>query len=193
MALSAFSSAAGDAKGFVTKIMTDPGMTAQLKTMYSYYRDRKHISKESLLEVVDDYAKYLNQSQELNFKRWRIMDRIVHLNPVIYGSYEAEVANVKQYINQRIDWLDSKLEYVPNAIPPISLENGKIGFSVSKNTIRLTGITSPVRIHIVNLAGITVLKSTLSSDLTVNVPKGVYLTVITDDSGQSYNYKAVIQ
>jgi hypothetical protein len=189
LALSAFSSATGDAKGFVTKIMADPEMTAQLKTIYSHYRDRNRISKESLLEIVDNYANYLDQSQQLNFKRWRIMDRNVHENPVVHGSYEAEVANVKNYIHQRIDWIDSKLEYVPTAIHPVSLENPNIVLSVSKNTIRLTGITTPVRVHIVNLAGVTVFKSTVSSDLIVNLPQGIYLTLITEKSGQSYTYK----
>lgn len=189
LALSAFTNAAGDAKNFVSKIMSDPEMTVQLKAIYSYYRDRNSISKESLLAVVDDYANYLDQSQQLNFKRWRIMDRSVHENPVVHGSYDAEIANVKEYINQRIDWIDSKLEYVRTAIRPVSQENPKIGLSTSKNTIRLTGITASVRVHIVNLAGVTVFKSTVSSDLTVNLPTGIYLTVITEKSGQSYTCK----
>ena len=53
----------------------------------------------------------LNESQELNFIRWPIMNQYVHLKPRIRGSYEAEVENIRSYISKRISWMDKKMGF----------------------------------------------------------------------------------
>ena len=61
-------------------------------------------------------------SQELNFLRWPIMKKIVHQNPRIWGSYAAEVENVRDFIRKRVEWMDNCLgyTYVPESISTIS-------------------------------------------------------------------------
>ena len=46
------------------------------------------------------------------------MNQYVHQNPKLWGSYEAEVQNVRRYIKERIAWMDNKLGYdfQPSAI-----------------------------------------------------------------------------
>ena len=39
------------------------------------------------------------------------MNQYVHQNPRIWGSYEAEVENVRNYIKQRIPWMDLKIGF----------------------------------------------------------------------------------
>ena len=39
------------------------------------------------------------------------MNQKVHQNPRLWGSYEAEVKNVRDYIDRRIAWMDKKLKY----------------------------------------------------------------------------------
>lgn len=36
------------------------------------------------------------------------------MNPQVAGSYAGEVAVLKQYIKDRIKWMDTKLNYVPS-------------------------------------------------------------------------------
>jgi hypothetical protein len=60
----------------------------------------------SLLEYVDETARLLEESQQLNFKRWPILNQWVHMNFQALGSYEAEVGTVKDYIRGRVDKLD---------------------------------------------------------------------------------------
>jgi hypothetical protein len=109
MATCAGSSAAGNAKELVRRILTDVNFNNQLRTIWNSYR-KSAATKQALLATVDSCANLLNNSQKLNFLRWQIMNQFVHQNPVIHGSYEAEVANVKKFINDRIDWLDNKLK-----------------------------------------------------------------------------------
>ena len=60
-----------------------------------------------LNSYADETAELLQQSQELNFKRWKILNQKTHMNPVARGSYEAEVEAVKTYISGRLDKFDT--------------------------------------------------------------------------------------
>ena len=56
--------------------------------------------------MVDEKEQLLQQSQELNFKRWKILDTKVHENYQALGSYSAEVGTVRTYIKSRLESLD---------------------------------------------------------------------------------------
>ena len=60
----------------------------------------------NLNAYVDETAALLEESQQLNFKRWPILSQRVHQNPKAYGSYAAEVENVKNYITKRLTKFD---------------------------------------------------------------------------------------
>ena len=80
------------------------------------------IDQDNLVAFVDSMEQEIMQSQEINFIRWPIMNEIVHENPRIWGSYAAEVENVRNFISKRIDWMDKKLgyTYVPESISTIT-------------------------------------------------------------------------
>ncbi|MBR1886832.1 MAG: CotH kinase family protein [Bacteroidales bacterium] len=61
----------------------------------------------NLNTYVDETAALLEESQQLNFKRWPIMNQTVHQNPRIEGSYAGEVSRVKNYITGRLTKFDS--------------------------------------------------------------------------------------
>ena len=103
------SSAAGgkNMKRFVSRIIKeDPVANAQLKQMWNELRNNGIISEESLIAYIDQTAALLDESQKLNFKRWKILDRKFHMNFQALGSYEAEVNTIKSYIDERLVRLD---------------------------------------------------------------------------------------
>ena len=61
---------------------------------------------DELNSYADETAELLQQSQELNFKRWKILNQNTHMNPVSRGSYKAEVEAVKTYITGRLEKFD---------------------------------------------------------------------------------------
>ena len=63
-------------------------------------------SLENLNDYVDETAALLDQSQQLNFKRWPILNQRVHQNPQASGSYAGEVKVVKNYITGRLTKFD---------------------------------------------------------------------------------------
>ena len=105
-------SAAGNFRSIVNRIIiNDAGSAADLRNMWARVRYFNGINVEELQAYVDSVASELMESQALNFIRWPIMNKKVHQNPKLWGSYEAEVQNVKDYIARRIAWMDNKLRY----------------------------------------------------------------------------------
>ena len=99
-------SAASEAvKTMVTRIVKrDPDAKARLIEIWE-----KALSEGKLDELnafVDETAKMLQESQELNFKRWDILNTRTHMNFQALGSYEAEVNTVKNYITERLQKFD---------------------------------------------------------------------------------------
>ena len=66
---------------------------------------------KTLPEYLDQTYVLLQESQELNFKRWDILDSQVHMNFQALGTYEAEVNFLKNCLKERLVKFD---EYVKN-------------------------------------------------------------------------------
>ncbi len=172
-------SAAGGTKDMVRRILTDKGMITRLQQIYSQYRDNKTISKEVLAGVADSCAALLAASQTLNFKRWPILNTKVHENPVIYGSYENEVANVRNYIVNRIDWLDKKMNYVP-AYTGMKQPFEELGLTVKSigSEFFVSQIPANCKLRIIDMFGTVRAEVNNESELSVSLNSGVYIIVV---------------
>jgi hypothetical protein len=89
----------------VTRIVKeDPAAKARLLELWTAARTEGSLN--TLADMVDEKEQLLQQSQELNFKRWKILDTEVHENYQALGSYSAEVGTVRTYIKSRLESLD---------------------------------------------------------------------------------------
>ena len=104
-------SAAGQMKSFVSRILGDAKAFKQLRDIWKELRDNGAFSEEALSAYVDSTAQVLDQSQRLNFTRWKILSSKVHQNPRVPSTYAEEIKFVKDYIAARIEWMDNKLKY----------------------------------------------------------------------------------
>ena len=87
-------------------VKEDEGARQRLLELWSEARNTKGVDETSLLEYVDKTVELLNESQKLNFLRWNILSERVHENPQASGSYEGEVAIVKNFIRKRLPQMD---------------------------------------------------------------------------------------
>lgn len=102
-------------RDLVSKIVIkDKGACQRLLELWSEARTTKGVDETSLLEFVDKTAELLNESQKLNFLRWNILSERVHENPQASGSYEGEVAIVKNFIRNRLPQMDGFIERYAN-------------------------------------------------------------------------------
>lgn len=185
-------SAANGVRELVTRLFTDQSLMNQLKSIYAYYRDKGIITKEALVGVTDHYASEIDQSQRLNFMRWNILNTIVHQNPAALGSYVAEVDNVKNYLQDRIDWMDIKLGYVPNAIDH-NIPLSEVYLWTKAKTMYLDGMPDASKIQIYEICGQLIVDEQLSKpQFSAQLRSGIYIVKITDQSGKSICLRCII-
>ena len=111
-------SCTGNMRSFVDRIVISNAQAkARLLELWDEAR-QSGLNQESLVEYVDSLEAELQQSQELNFKRWPIMNSRVHQNPRTWGNYAQEVQNVRRFISERVEWMDKRLNYtfIPSGI-----------------------------------------------------------------------------
>ena len=117
-------SCTGNMRTFVDNIVVKHAASkTQLLNIWDEAR-QNGLTEEYLVGLVDSYEAELDQSQRLNFMRWPILNSLVHQNAKIWGSYQAEVQNVRRFMKERLAWMDKKLQYtyVPNAIVDVSVD-----------------------------------------------------------------------
>ena len=105
-------SCAGNMRTFVDNIVVrSANAKAKLLELWAEAR-QGGLTEENMVDYIDAWEEELQQSQRLNFLRWPIMNQKVHQNPKIWGSYTAEVQNVRRFMKERIKWMDNKLGYI---------------------------------------------------------------------------------
>jgi hypothetical protein len=162
----------------IDRIISDMELYKELRETYSYYRDWGIISEEALLKVVDDYAMEMDQSQELNFKRWDIINDWVHMINHNTGSYGGEVAIVRKYIQNRIAWMDNKLNYIPHPREPQSLitpEDLLTCIRTGNSSLRLEGVQERIVVEITNPLGQIVYKNRVTGTINIPLERGIYI------------------
>ena len=116
-------SCAGNMRTFVNNIVNDASAGSQLLAIWGEAR-QAGLNEENLFAFIDRWAAELEQSQRLNFLRWPVMNQKVQKNPVVWGSYKAEVDNVKNFLKERLVWMDKKLGYTyhPSGVSTLRLD-----------------------------------------------------------------------
>lgn len=113
---------AGNFRALLKRMFSDQVLCDSMAVMWNNARAERGITKESLLAYIDSTAQELMQSQRLNFMRWPILDQKVQVNPRAGGSYEVELGWLKEYLENRISWLDDFINRNPNAAEPEVVE-----------------------------------------------------------------------
>lgn len=175
-------SAANGMRDFVDRILNEKGSKNELSEIWSEARNNQNITVESLQTFVDSMANVLDASQTLNFKRWNIMNEIVHENPTIRGSYQKEVDAIKNYLNNRIPWLDQKAglkEPVSNDKP--NRTNGTI--CTASGWLILNGFTEMNHVSIYNSMGQKLAQYQLvNGNQSIQLKAGIYFIKLTNNT-----------
>ena len=99
--------------------------TSQAKLLEIWDQARRTlVTEESLVAYIDQIEEELEASQRLNFMRWPILNTKVHMNPKTWGSYKAEVENVRRFMKERLTWMDKRLGYTydPSGIQEMEVD-----------------------------------------------------------------------
>lgn len=103
---------------------------------------------EAVHRRIDEMAAQLQEAQVRNFRRWQILGRHVHPNSFVGDTYQEEVNWMKEWIKERITWIDRQMPAPPaivvkneggEARATIKGRGGKIFYTLDGSDPRQTG------------------------------------------------------
>lgn len=93
------------------KLIKDPEFVKKVKKRWVLLR-RKELSSERITFVVDSLVHLITEARERNYQKWQnVIGVDIWPNYYVGSTYSAEVTWMKNWINQRIAWLDQQWPY----------------------------------------------------------------------------------
>ncbi len=103
------------------KLFHEPDFFDKLKSKWQVLRNTI-FEPNSILNTIDSLVVLLDESQQRNFQRWQILGKYIWPNAFIGQTYQDEIDYLKQFIVDRISWMDQNL-LISTAIEPNRLPN----------------------------------------------------------------------
>ena len=93
------------------RFMEDPNFKSLLKQRWNTLRN-KELSENVILSKIDNYVSLFESSgsRKANFRRWQILGEYIWPNNFIGGSYADEINYLKEWISNRLSWLDMEID-----------------------------------------------------------------------------------
>ena len=111
------------------RLFEDPAFCQRYADRWFELRENL-LATGQLLQDIDDTAALLNEAQARNFGRWRILGNYIWPNWYIADTYDEEINWMKGWLEQRLDWMDSQIDYELAAAPPgFSPQDGQFDHS----------------------------------------------------------------
>lgn len=98
------------------KLNTDPEYTAALKARWAQYR-RNNLRSDRIMATVDSLTTVLTShgAEQRNSQAWPRWGQYVWPNYYVAYDFSDEVTYLKQWLTDRIAWMDQQLGFDPNA------------------------------------------------------------------------------
>ena len=123
---------AGTMEQFALKILSDDNTIKKLKEIWNQYKEKK-ITKDILVKFINDESKNIYESQKLNFMRWDVLNKTVLVNPVVRGSFEAEVEYLKEFVPKRFDITDEIVKIANSTFINTEYERNSFRIEIAEN------------------------------------------------------------
>ena len=118
---------------WINRLLDDPAFVAKVKTKFEFYQN----NEQYILDKIDAYAEKLQWAQQENYSRWPTLGQYVWPNPVIFDTYQEEVDHLKQWYQDRMDWLDNAIDSLDgeSQAPITTPDNIYVTFQVDMNAV----------------------------------------------------------
>lgn len=99
------------------KLNTSPEFTSALQSRWAQYR-RANLREDRLMATVDSLANVLTShgAESRNSRAWPHWGQYVWPNYYVANDFQDEISFLKQWLSDRIAWMDEKLGFDPTAI-----------------------------------------------------------------------------
>ena len=108
-----FGLSAGTIDKLINKIIQNKIVVEKIKEEWEdIYKNKLNL--DDLYNFINETTILIRESKDLNFIRWDIMDKPISFNPKVFGSYDEEINVVKNFIKNRISWLNNYILNITN-------------------------------------------------------------------------------
>ena len=84
------------------RLFQDPIFVELVKIRFDHFEKNRGM----ILEKIDEYSEYLKYAQKENDTKWMTIGNFVWPNPEVFDTYEEDVEHLKDWLSQRMEWLD---------------------------------------------------------------------------------------
>ncbi|MDC0870900.1 CotH kinase family protein [Flavobacteriaceae bacterium] len=88
-----------------SRLFEDPNFVTKVKSRFNFFYNNRDLFQEH----INSNSLYLNQSQERNFYKWPILGTYIWPNNVYFSTYDEEVIYLKEWLDERLEWLNDNL------------------------------------------------------------------------------------
>lgn len=99
------------------RLFQDPQFDIEYRQRWSELRQGP-LSTENLLASIDRYVELLEEAVPRNFQRWRILGVELWPNWFVGQTYDQEITFMRNWLIDRVAWMDSQLTVPPELVPP---------------------------------------------------------------------------
>lgn len=104
------------------KLFEDSTFQSKIYARWQYLRSNS-LETSKVLNYVDSLVTLLDEAKTRNFERWPVLGQYVWPNPFIGNTYQEEINYLKNWIIERLNWLDKNMVGEPT---DVGLENNSI-------------------------------------------------------------------
>lgn len=91
--------------GWYQRLFTDPAFVQRVKERFAYF----YSLKSEVMSMINEHAEYLELSAMENNNKWGILYNPHSYGYMIPGSYYNEVNYLKQWLNDRLEWMNTAI------------------------------------------------------------------------------------
>ena len=194
---------AHDPKTWIARWWQDAGFVSAVKARWGELRAKG--LKSFMNNYITEAAELLDESQENNFNVWNILSSKVYRELAARGSYEAEINFLKQYVLDRISFLDGQWGL------PAGIENSEINTSTTIapnpvengndiNVFVSDSMEDVVNVMVASVDGKVVYSTNefinMDNNITISTngwAKGMYIIVVKDNKGTTQRGTVIVK
>ncbi|HYF66670.1 MAG TPA: CotH kinase family protein [Ohtaekwangia sp.] len=153
------------------RLMRDPVFYNQFVCRWRTLRETT-LTNDYFTEAIDSISTALTEARHRNYERWKILGTYIWPNQYVGATYEDEISFLKNWIQDRLSWMDNNLPATCAVITDVNPDVEKYNFTVFPNpsnigvTMRSSRALPPgVEILIHNSLGVLVYRSPFHEEL----------------------------
>lgn len=179
------------------RLLRDPGFVAALNERWTELRSGPW-STESIHSYIDSVTQVLEAPVQRNYQRWGSLGEYVWPNNFVGQTYQEEVGYMKDWIGQRLSWLDANLPALQNitSVSELNEDEASIYPNPVNDILIVRGESRIVHLELRDAQG-RLLKSIYPEDqmeyhlYTGDLRAGVYILSTQESSGRRTNARLI--